>query len=655
MPETTSPLRRDRWINRIIDDRYQVLERIGRGGMGVVYKVEHTQMGKVAALNLLHANLARDKDLVKRFHREANSISRLNHPNIVQVFDFGRIDESMYLVMEYLPGEDLAMILRREGALPVQRCIPMLTQICDALSEAHHLNVIHRDLKPENVRIRRTRDGSELVKVLDFGLAKILDEKDTDSNVTERGSVMGTPYYMAPEVIRAKRMDGRLDLYSLGAVAYRMLTNQSAFVGKSPMIVLTKHLNEPLAPPSARAPDRLIPPELDAIVMKAMEKDPDRRYQTAGELKRDLLSLLRGLDGDMSWPSWTPTPVTTGVTGPHRPAPDSTGPHQEFQPDGPTPLVETPQPPRLSREDLQFERKLRRGRFTILLFLLPIVAALGGAAYWFALNKEEVLAPNHEIEPNNTPETATLLLAKKYLSGKLGRRLSNRESDRDWYRMEVKGVGPQALKASVTGVPNMDITLKLFDASGGHVTGSDASARGGGEVISQWVVSPGNYFLLVREVWEDGQIPTENVTDAYTFTSSWRPFNAEKWEMEPNNNAAKATPLEPGAEVQGYLAGARDRDCFKVTPGEDGALSVEAAALPGVNLALELRKKVKGKTRVVDKGIISEGETSRTRLVKGQALLLCLRHKKMKKKPPVGKTAPGLEHPYTLKTVWTPK
>ena len=649
MPNIVSPLPKDPWINRTIDNRYQILEKIGRGGMGVVYKVEHTQMGKVAALKLLHSNLARDKDLTKRFQREATSISRLNHPNIVQVFDFGRVDDSMFLVMEYLPGEDLAMILRREGPLPVQRCIPILTQMCDALSEAHHQNVIHRDLKPENVRIRRTRDGSELVKVLDFGLAKILDEQETDSGVTERGSVMGTPYYMAPEVIRARKMDGRLDLYSLGAVAYRMLTNQSAFVGKSPMIVLTKHLNEQLAPPSERAPDRLIPPELDAIVMRAMEKDPDKRYQTAGEMKRDLVSLLRGLDGDISWPSWTPTPIVKPDQAPQdRPA------QITFQPYVETP-IDTSQVPRLSRDDLKFERKLTRGRFTIWLVLLPVLAALGGGVYWFALNQEEVLAPNREVEPNNSPETATLLMPKKYLGGQLGRRMSNRESDRDWYRLQVKGVGPQALRASVTGVPNMDITLELFDASGGHITGSDASSRGGGEMISQWVVTPGGYFLLVREVWEDGKIPTENVTDSYTLSAKWRPFNAEQWEMEPNNTPVKATPLEPGASVQGYLAGAVDLDCFKIVGPGKGTLSMDVPGVPGVNLVLDLRAKAKDKPRSVNKGLISEGEAAEQDLADDEQLLLCLRHMVPGKKAPTGKTAAGLEHPYTLKTIWTPK
>ena len=649
MPNNVSPLPRDPWINRTIDNRYRILEKIGRGGMGVVYKVEHTQMGKVAALKLLHSNLARDKDLAKRFHREATSISRLNHPNIVQVFDFGRVDQSMYLVMEYLPGEDLALILRREGPLPVQRCIPILTQMCDALSEAHHLNVIHRDLKPENVRIRRTRDGSELVKVLDFGLAKILDEKDTDSNVTERGSVMGTPYYMAPEVIRARAMDGRLDLYSLGAVAYRILTNQSAFVGKSPMIVLTKHLNARLQPPSSRAPDRLIPPELDAIVMRAMEKDPDKRYQTAGEFKRDLLSLLRNLDGDMSWPSWTPAPmVTPPPEMQDRPAQVSFSPH------GPTPL-ETGQAPRLSREDLKFERKLRRGRFSIWLLLLPLLACLGGAAYWFALNQEQVLAPNREVEPNNSPESATLLMPKKYLSGQIGRRLSKRESDRDWYRVQVRGVGPQALRASVTGVPNMDITLELFDASGGRITGSDASARGGGEIISQWTVTPGDYFVLVREVWEDGKIPTENITDAYTIHTKWRPFNAERWELEPNNDPLKATPLEPGALVQGYLAGGKDRDCFKIAPQGAGTLAIDVPGVPGVNIVLELRNKANEEATEVDEGLISEGEGVRaTELSSEKVLLLCLRHRMQGNKAPTGKTAAGLQHPYTLKTIWTP-
>ncbi len=644
MSKSASHLASDRWIGRIIDSRYRIHEPIGRGGMGMVYKVEHTQMGKVAALKLLHQNLARDKDLVKRFQREATSISRLNHPNIVQVFDFGRVDDSMYLVMEYLPGEDLAHLLRRQGPVPVQRCLPILTQICDALSEAHHQQVIHRDLKPENVRIRRTRDGSEIVKVLDFGLAKILDETDTDSAVTERGSVMGTPYYMAPEVIRAKRMDGRLDIYSLGAVAYRMLTGVSAFVGKSPMVVLTKHLNEKLIPPSERAPDRLIPPELDSIVMRAMEKDVDRRYQTAGELKRDLMSLLRTLDGEMSWPSWTPTPMVRPPTGPH-----AHQPAVDFQPYGATPS-DSPVPDRLSREDLKFERKLNRGRYMLWLIMLPVLCLIGAGVYWFALHKEEVLAPTVEVEPNNTPEAATKLLPDSVISGQLGRRISSRESDRDWYRIEVRGVGPQALRARLTPVPNMDVTLELFDATGGHITGSDSSARGGGEAISQWVVTPGGFFLLVREVWEDGATPTENVTDSYTLSAQWAPFNREQWELEPNDDHLKAHPLTAGASISGFIGGSRDQDCYKVTSAAAGTLSGEVSGPAGVNLAISLRRKPADKPKIVDSAGTSEGEKfSGIKLKKGKVLLLCLRRNAIKK-PPVGQTTPGMEQPYELKT-----
>ena len=202
------PQSRDRLIGATVDGRYRVIERIGAGGMGAVYKVEHLAMGKLAAMKVLHSSLTQDREVAQRFRREAEAVSKLSSPNTVQVFDFGESGGSSYLVMELVKGEDLGAILRRDGPMPFARLAPMLIQVCDALSEAHEAGIVHRDLKPENLLVSRARDGRDVVKVLDFGLAKLRDSEELNQ-VTARGSLIGTPFYMSPEQIRADELDAR--------------------------------------------------------------------------------------------------------------------------------------------------------------------------------------------------------------------------------------------------------------------------------------------------------------------------------------------------------------------------------------------------------------------------------------------------------------
>ena len=180
------------WLGKVVDGRYRVIEVIGRGGMGVVYRVEHLRMGKVAAMKVLHRDLASDPEVIHRFEREAAAISKLHHPHTVQVFDFGTAGEALYLIMEYVRGVDLAHMIQRDGPMPWARAAPLLAQVCSALQEAHDLGIVHRDLKPENVLITRTAGGRDYAKVLDFGLAN-LDQRDAPSTMTVRQQIVGTP------------------------------------------------------------------------------------------------------------------------------------------------------------------------------------------------------------------------------------------------------------------------------------------------------------------------------------------------------------------------------------------------------------------------------------------------------------------------------
>ncbi len=641
----------DQWLHQVIDNRYRILERIGRGGMGTVYKVEHTQMGKIAAVKLLHANLANDKDLIKRFHREATAISRLNHPNIVQVFDFGRVRNSVYLVMEFLKGEDLCRILMRDGPLDVERCVPILCQVCDALAEAHGLNIIHRDLKPENVRVSRTLDGNDFIKVLDFGLAKIVEEEEEQAgSITARGSLVGTPYYMAPEMIRGRAMDHRVDIYSMGALAYRMLTAQNAFVAKTPIGVLTKHISEELSPPSTRVPEANIPPLMDAVVIKAMAKDPKERYQSAQALKKDLIQVQKQLlRQDSSLIRIGPHPSGGAEVGQQRRHSDSQTAIEDRAVVKRLPTGQYLAVPALalSKEDLAFEKKLRRGRYLNWLLPIPIIAAVAFAVYWFGMREVKEFAPLQEVEPNNELKHATLVSRAKPIRGKVGKRLSSTQSDFDWYKLHIKSPTPQSLLLRVTGVPNMDTTLELYDAAGGRVARADSTGKGLGEVITNRVVDPGFYFVLVREVWIQGTPPSENSTDTYTLSVAWEP-RGERWELEPNQTPKDALSIKPGASVRGYLGEVTDQDLYKVE-GDKGKLAGLITGVDGVDLVLEVTRDG-GKKVVVDKESISAGEEFHgVRISPKRPVLIRVRRKNNKKLQHRVQTK-GLEKTYSLKT-----
>ena len=274
----------------IIADRYRVVEQIGEGAMGTVYRAEHVQISKVMAIKLLHHEVEQNPENVARFHREAEAASRLNHPNTVHVFDFGRTKGgSLYLVMEYVDGDDLGKVIAREGAMPFGRVAYLSAQVSGSIADAHAAGVIHRDLKPENIVIAHGRDG-ERPKVLDFGLAKLF-EGNVEAQVTSSGTIVGTPYYMSPEQIQGHELDGRSDVYAMGAIMYECVVAEPPFDAPNPVGVLSKHLSEEPTLPSQRSPIS-VPAEADEIIMRCLQKDPEDRYQTVEELRQALIHYL---------------------------------------------------------------------------------------------------------------------------------------------------------------------------------------------------------------------------------------------------------------------------------------------------------------------------------------------------------------------------
>ena len=275
---------------------YKVLELLGKGGMGYVYRAEHAKLGREVALKLLRGDYAKRRDAVLRFFQEAKTVNRVRHRNIVDVTDFVELDDgTTFIIMEFLRGQSLGKWARTGIDMP--RALAVLVQICDGLGAAHAVGVIHRDLKPDNVIVVPTSDGAELVKLLDFGVAKLLNRDDEDLGFqTAAGSVIGTPAYMSPEQAGGMLVDHRSDIYSLGAIMYELFCGQPMFRGRSFGEYVRKHLTEVPVPPRQTPNGAAMDPALEALILKCLAKDANERFSHILELRDGLLHLLGGIE-----------------------------------------------------------------------------------------------------------------------------------------------------------------------------------------------------------------------------------------------------------------------------------------------------------------------------------------------------------------------
>jgi serine/threonine-protein kinase len=554
----------DRWLGRVIDDRYRVLEIVGRGGMGVVYKVEHLRMRKVAAMKVLHPEYSRDAEVVERFRREAEAVSQLTHPNTVQVFDFGTATGALYLIMEYVRGPDLNVLIKRDGPMPFERAAPMLAQICAALAEAHSLGIVHRDLKPENILVTRTHRGRDFVKILDFGLAK-LSEHDDRPDVTDRGAIIGTPYYMSPEQIRGEPVDARTDVYALGSMMYRVLTGTYAFAAGTPMGVLTKHLTDPLQPPSLRVPELGISPRLDAIVARSMAKQRDDRYPTIGAMLDAIEAVyLEQADAARALAPALEIPEASSWQG--RTTSGQMRPLIRDESDAIDYGIDSAL--RLRRADLDvYERSLRRRRrVRVALVPLLLLLAASSAAYSIWLRPEPVRRA--ELEPNDELDRATLIAAEQPARGYLGKRISKTEADRDYYRVPLPARLPEdapgelVITAHVSALPNIDVELSLLDPTGKVLAQVSEFGVAGDEWLRRVRVSAPVFVLITESMPDLPRLPTENVSDAYSLTVRFDEVSGTR-ESEPNDSPSDAHALRPDQPVIAHLDRRADRDVYR--------------------------------------------------------------------------------------------
>jgi len=350
---------KDRYIGReILNGQFKIIKKIGTGGMGAVYKALQPEMNRMVAVKILHAKLKDRKDLVSRFRREARAMSHLSHPNTAKVMMYGELDDGgLYIVMEYLEGKNLNQIVKRQGPLSLERAIPMLIQVCGALHEAHELGIIHRDLKPENIFITNTGGMKDFAKVLDFGLAKVTERELRPGSImlTQEGMVFGTPEFMSPEQAQGMTLDRRSDLYSLAIILYEALTGKLPFDARTSMEYIQLHVTKPPIHIDKRIEGKTFPPGLGDVIARALEKEPDDRYDDATQFGEALkpyataealeAAIAAGTSspnaanasdpGERAKPEVQPTPESAKLTAPGpAPSPSPAAALAETEPEG---------------------------------------------------------------------------------------------------------------------------------------------------------------------------------------------------------------------------------------------------------------------------------------------------------------------------------
>jgi serine/threonine-protein kinase len=374
-------------VGSVLADRYHIEKKLGEGGMGSVYLAEHVKMGRKSAIKVMAQAMASDPEAIARFNREAANAARINHPHVCGIYDFGETaDGLIYLAMEYVEGEVLSEVLRRDGRLPPQRAAMILRQSADALQAAHDLGIVHRDLKPDNIMLARGRGGEDLVKVVDFGIAKAM-KGDEGQKVTKTGLVVGTPEYMSPEQISGDVLDGRSDIYSLALVFYRTVTGTLPFHADTAQEMMIQRLTDEPTRLNAALPGAQFPPELQRAMDRALARMPGDRYDSAVAFARDAAAAVERMTPDaVTSVMDAPTQLLTTAATEHLPStrisePSGPGTRRPgVTPDTPSPRPGPAAPP-------------RRRRWPVLVGAVVIIG-LGGGGVMLVLNGGLPASPN---------------------------------------------------------------------------------------------------------------------------------------------------------------------------------------------------------------------------------------------------------------------
>lgn len=281
-------------VGSVLADRYHILRKLGEGGMGQVYLAEHVKMGRKSAIKVMNPSMSQDPEAIGRFNREASNASRISHNNVCGIYDFGETPDGLiYLAMEYVEGESLTKVMEREGALAPERAADITRQVANALDAAHDIGIVHRDLKPDNIMVAKNRDGSDLVKVVDFGIAKAAH--GDGQKVTRTGLVVGTPEYMSPEQLSGDQLDGRSDTYTLGLVTFHMLTGVLPFPSTTIQESMIMRLTDRPRTLAEMRPDVSWPPPVQAVLDRVLQRRAEDRYQRAGEFAAEMERAVHGM------------------------------------------------------------------------------------------------------------------------------------------------------------------------------------------------------------------------------------------------------------------------------------------------------------------------------------------------------------------------
>ena len=563
----------DPLIGLVVADRYRILERIGRGGMGIVYRVEHTRIAKLLAMKLLAGELSANKEVVRRFKQEALTVSKLSSPHTVQVFDYGVWNHLTFLIMEIVEGSDLSQPLRKEGPMPFARLGKLMVQVCSSLAEAHGKGIVHRDIKPENIMIVADSQGVETAKVVDFGLAKLRENPDLNE-VTLQGAVIGTPYYMSPEQVTGTEIDGRSDIYSLGAVMFRAITGTQAFQAATPMGMFTKHLTAPVPSAKARRKKLDIPQGVSDLIEVCMAKEPDDRIQTVEELSDLLIAELTalGLPSSDQLVVSGERPSLAGRTSAGADRGKPRGADKTSTELGKTQLA--------TRRELEaYERKLRRTRYSAWALLATLLLGAGGSAV-YALRATETGYGSVEKERNDSGAEANALRLGHPVRGQIGRRLDPDKGDRDFFAFQVPRAGEAATHISLrtTALPNFPTCSILYRVGFEQPMAQYCTGRAGQDlVVSSLSLDPGEYFIAVvqdRHPYGTGRVPfvVENVTDHYELIVELA-SPAEGEEIEPNDVPEAAQKLPTSGVMSGTLAWVGDEDVYCVDPEQQSPVT----------------------------------------------------------------------------------